>query len=395
MRGPATTADQRDTPPVPFVPHANLFDEAALVAAIERWAAVESPTHHREGVNAMMTLAGDELAALGASVERHAGRNGLGDALIARFDAELDAPGILVLAHLDTVHAVGSVASAMPIRRIGDALYGPGVFDMKGGALLAIHALAALQAADRPPRLPVTFLFVPDEEIGSPTSRDTIEAEASRHRFVLVPEPAQEAGDLITGRWAFQRFVVRARGRPAHAGARLAAGRSAIREIAEQIPAIEGLTDASRRVMVSVGVIHGGTFVNVVPVDCTAEVLAVTADDADFTRIRDGLLQLVPSHPDIDLHIDPGPVRPSWEPTEDGLMLYRLARRCANQIGFDPGAGVVGGGSDGNFTGALGITTLDGLGPRGDGFHTPEEHVSIPSLVPRARLLGALLASLQ
>ena len=249
------------------------------------------------------------------------------------------------------------------------------------------------------PPLPVTFMFVPDEEVGSPTSRELIEAEAARNRYVLVPEPAQDGADLITGRWAFQRFVVRARGRPAHAGATLASGRSAIREIAEQIVAIEELSDSERKVTFSVGVVGGGTFVNVVPTRCEAEVLVVTPDQAAFERARAAMDALEPRIAGVELEVEPGPVRPLFEPSAASLELYEHARSLAREIGFDPGHGSVGGGSDGNFTGSLGVPTLDGLGPEGAGFHTagraragllagparPPAGGALPDALPRPR----------
>ncbi|MGH2895759.1 MAG: M20/M25/M40 family metallo-hydrolase [Solirubrobacteraceae bacterium] len=369
---------------------ADLFDEREMLDGIARWVAIDSPTDDRDGVNRMMDAAAAAMFGLGATITRHSGRDGLGDAVVARIGP--DEPGILVLAHLDTVHPVGSASEW--VRREGDRFFGPGAYDMKGGAFLATYALGALLDDGQAPRLPVTFVFVGDEEIGSPTTRPLIEAEACRHHYVLVPEPAQDRGNLITGRWAFQRFVVEARGAPGHAGATGAGGASAIREIAAQIPAIESLSDAERDVTVSVGVVNGGTFVNVVPDRCRAEVLAVTTTDEDFEGVRRQIHGLQPHSPGIRLEITPGPIRPLFAPTPESLALYERARTLANRIGFDPGHGTVGGGSDGNFTGALGVPTLDGIGVCGDAFHTAQEHLLVSSLVPRARLIAELLRSL-
>ncbi len=209
-----------------------------------------------------------------------------------------------------------------------------------------------------------------------------------------MPEGAQDGGNLITGRWACQRFTVRARGRPAHAGATLDSGRSAIREIAEQIIHIESISEPDSDVTLSVGVVHGGAFVNVVPTLCELEVLAVTADESEFERVRVAMASLVPYRDGVALEVDSGPVRPLFKPSAEGLALYQRARELAREIGFDPGHGSVGGGSDGNFTGALGIPTLDGLGACGEGFHTQDEYVLASSLVPRARLLAALFQTL-
>lgn len=369
---------------------ADLFHESEMLDGIARWVEIDSPTYDRDAVNRMMDAAAAAMYGLGATITRHPGRDGLGDAVLARIGP--DEPGILVLTHLDTVHPVG--AASERVRRDGDRFFGPGAYDMKGGAFLATYALGALLDDGQSPRLPVTFLFIPDEELGSPTTRSLIETEACRHHYVLVPEPAQDRGNLITGRWAFQRFVVEARGAPAHAGASGGHGASAIREIAAQIPAIESLSDAEHDVTVSVGVVSGGTFVNVVPDRCRAEVLAVTATHEDFHGVRRRIHGLRPLSPDIRLEVTPGPVRPLFAPTAESLALYERARTLANRIGFDPGHGTVGGGSDGNFTGALGVPTLDGIGVCGDAFHTPQEHLLVSSLVPRARLIAELLRSL-
>ena len=199
---------------------------------------------------------------------------------------------------------------------------------------------------------------------------------------------------MIIGRWAFQRFVVRARGKPAHAGATLASGRSAIREIAEQIVAIESMQEPERNLTLSVGIVSGGTFVNVVPATCEAHVLVVTEDPDDFERIGSRMRALRPRNEGIELEVETGPHRPLFTPNAGTLELYEHARSLALEIGFDLEPGIVGGGSDGNFTGALGIPTLDGLGPRGDGFHTEEEHLLVDSLIPRARLLAGLMLTL-
>jgi glutamate carboxypeptidase len=369
--------------------NADLFDEGAILDGIARWVAIDSPTFDRDGVNRMMDAAAGAMARMGATITRQPGRDGLGDAVVARIGSE--EPGILVLAHLDTVHPIGSASDTVP-RRDGDRLFGPGTYDMKGGAFMAVYALGTLVRHGYALPLPVTFLFVPDEEIGSPTTRPLIESEARRNRYVLVPEPAQDQGNLITGRWAFQRFVVEARGVPAHAGANGADGVSAIREMAAQIPVIESISDSAARIVsVSVGVIRGGTFVNVVADRCTAEVLAVTPTDADFDEVRRRMDDLRPLSRGIELEVRPGPIRPLFVPTSEGLALYERARAVANRLGFDPGHGTVGGGSDGNFTGALGIPTLDGIGVCGDAFHTTQEHLLVSSLVPRARLVAELL----
>jgi glutamate carboxypeptidase len=370
------------------------FDLDDILAGLERWVGISSPTTDAQAVNRMMDEAQRAMEGLGARIDRHPGRDGFGDAVIASMPWG-DGPGILILCHLDTVHAPGAFERDLSFRREGERAYGPGILDMKGGAFLAGHAIGKIAESEGSTPLPVSFMFVPDEEVGSPSTRGLIEAEARRNRFVLVPEPAQEGADVITGRWAFQRFVVRAHGRPAHAGATLAAGRSAIREIAEQIVAIEELSEPERNMSFSAGIVSGGKFVNVVPWTCEAHVLAVSEDPGDFDRVRETMTGLKARNEGITLEVEPGPVRPLFTPSPESLKLYEHARALARSIGFDPEPGNVGGGSDGNFTGALGVPTLDGLGPAGAGLHTQDEHVLIDSLIPRARLLSGLLRTLR
>jgi glutamate carboxypeptidase len=371
------------------------FNAEELLERILAWVQVESPTPHVPGVNHMMELAARDMSALGARLERIAGSQGFGDILLARFAGEdvAAAAGILVLSHLDTVHLVGTLKDRLPVRRDGDRCYGPGIYDMKGGAQTAVHALRVLLGSGARPRLPVTFMFIPDEEVGSPSSRERIEAEARQHKYVLVTEPCRN-GVIITGRFAFQRFWVTAHGRPAHAGANNRQGRSAIRAMARAIERIEAMTDFDRGMTFSVGKVHGGTFVNVMPVECRAEVLTVAPTQAIFEEVRERMQALAGEHDGVRISVEPGPVRPLWQPHERTMALYERARVLAAEIGFKLEHNSFGGGSDGNFTGALGCATLDGLGVDGGGAHTFEEYLLVSSLVPRCRLFAELLRTL-
>ncbi|HYZ33789.1 MAG TPA: M20/M25/M40 family metallo-hydrolase [Crenalkalicoccus sp.] len=365
------------------------FDAEAMLPGLRRWVECESPTFDSAAVNRMMALAARDLALLGARIETIPGRMGFGDCVRATFPHPRAAePGVLVMGHLDTVHPVGTLA-ALPWRREGNRLYGPGVYDMKGGNFIALEAIRQLLRAGIATRRPVTVLLTSDEEVGSPSTRDLIEAEAARHDVVLVPEPARPDGGVVTGRYAIARFNLKTIGRPSHAGARLAEGRSAIREMCRQVVAIEAMTTES--VTYSVGVIHGGQWVNCVATTCEAESLSMAKRQEDLDEAVERMLSLRPTGNDVQLEVTRGVTRPVWEPDAKVMALYETARGIAARIGFDITHQSSGGGSDGNFTGAMGIPTLDGLGVQGAGGHTLEEHLLVDSLVPRAKLLAGLL----
>lgn len=370
----------------------NSFSSREIVDDIMRWAAVESPSVAPEAVARMFDLAEADFRAAGAGIERMAAASGA-PVMRARFPGQSDGPGILVLGHLDTVHPVGTIEDGLRLRIEGDRLYGPGVLDMKGGICLALHALKRLRAEAGGTVLPVTFLLLPDEELGSPATRSLIEDEARRHRCVLVPEPARQ-GKVITGRHAFVRYRLTTRGRPAHAGADNRAGRSAIRAMARLIETIEGATDMDRLVSFSVGVVRGGLFVNVIPTECTAEVLCVASSRDNLAFVHDFMAGLASPVDGVTLEVERGAERPLFEPSEGTMRLFSRAAAAAAEIGIGLEHGTFGGGSDGNFTGALGIPTLDGLGAVGAGVHTLDEHVLIPELALRARLFAGLLAGL-
>ncbi|MCO6414939.1 M20/M25/M40 family metallo-hydrolase [Siccirubricoccus sp. KC 17139] len=365
------------------------FDAAAMIPGLKRWVECESPTFDAAAVGRMMDIAARDLALLGARIEVIPGRMGYGPCLRATFaHPKASEPGVLVMGHMDTVHPIGTL-EPLPFRQEGNRLYGPGVYDMKGGNYIAVEAIRQLLKAGIPTSRPVTVLFTSDEEIGSPSTRDLIEAEAARHAVVLVPEPARPDGGVVTGRYAIARFNLRTTGRPSHAGARLADGRSAIREMCRQVVAIEAMT--TEDVTYSVGVIHGGQWVNCVATYCDAESLSMAKRQEDLDAAVEKMLSLRPTGNDVQLTVTRGVTRPVWEPDAKGMALYETARGIARKIGFDINHQSAGGGSDGNFTGAMGITTLDGLGVQGAGGHTLEEHLVIDSLVPRAKLLAGLL----
>src|SRR3954447_4815115 len=369
------------------------FEAQAMLKGLRPWIECESPTFDAVAVERMMDLAARDLAMAGARIERIAGRMGFGGCVRARFPhPKGDAPGILVMGHMDTVHPVGTL-SALPWREDGERCYGPGILDMKGGNFLSFEAIRQLIRAGVETPLPITVLFTSDEEVGSPSTRDLIEAEAKRHKYVLVPEPGRGDGGVVTGRYAISRFNLKSIGRPSHAGARLKEGRSAIRIMAEMVPQIESTTtDACT---FSVGVIHGGQWVNCVSSVCDAEALSMAKRQADLDTGVERMLAFTKGDDQSGRFlVTRGVTRPVWEPNEKTMAMYEKARGLAKQLGIDLKHESSGGGSDANFTGALGIASLDGLGACGSGAHTLQEHILVDSLPQRAKLFTGLLMEL-
>jgi len=369
------------------------FDTEEMLDGLRPWIETESPTFEAAAVNRMMDLVQHEMAALGARVERIPGRMGLGDSLRATMPhPRAGEGGILLLGHMDTVHPVGTLKD-LPFRREGDICYGPGLMDMKGGNYVYLDALRKLLAAGIDTSLPVTVLFTPDEEIGTPAARTLIENEAKRHRFVLVPEPARPDGGAVIGRYAIARFHLQTRGRPSHAGWALKDGRSAIAEMARHVAVIEGMTTDD--CTFSVGVFNAGQWVNCVSSICDAEVLSMAKTQALLDDGVEKMLALNDDTGDVVMQVRRGVTRPVWEPDQQGTMeMLELANQVASEIGFHMTGQSAGGGSDGNFTGFLGLPTLDSIGVRGKGLHTLTEHIEVDSLVERARLAAGLFTRL-
>jgi glutamate carboxypeptidase len=368
------------------------FDTEAMLQGLRPWVECESPTWDAAAVDRMLDLAARDLAVAGARIERLAGRGGFGGCVRARFPhPRSDTPGVLIAGHMDTVHPIGTL-QLLPWRREGGKCYGPGIIDMKGGNYASLEAIRQIRRAAIETPLPITVLFTSDEEVGTPSTRDIIEAEAARNKYVLVPEPALANVGVVTGRYAIARFNLEAIGKPSHAGARLAAGRSAIREMARQILIIDAMTGED--CTFSVGIVHGGQWVNCVSSSCRGEVLSMAKRQADLDRGVERMLALSGVNNGVTFAVTRGVTRPVWEPNHATLALYERARVLAREIGFDITHGSAGGGSDANFIGAMGIATLDGLGLRGADAHTVNEHIEIDSLAERGRLIAGLLATL-
>lgn len=369
------------------------FDADEMLAGLRPWVECESPTWDAAAVSRMMDLAARDLAAIGATVETVPGTKGFGTSIRATFPhPDQGSPGILVSGHMDTVHPLGTLQK-LPFRVQDGKAWGPGIMDMKGGNYVFLETMRQIACAGLTTPLPVTFLFTPDEEVGTPATRQLIEDAARGQRAVLVPEPALPDGGAVIGRYAIARFDLLTEGRPSHAGWALKDGRSAIAAMARRILQIEAMT--TEDCTFSVGVIHAGQWVNCVASECRAEVLSMAKTEADLDRGVAAMLALQGEEDGVAFTVTRGVTRPVWEPQPGTMALLEQAQGIAAQIGFQLSSDRAGGGSDGNFTGAMGVPTLDSIGVRGRGLHTLDEHIEIASLTERARLAAGLLTQIR
>jgi len=361
-----------------------------LLEFIEALVAIESPSDHPAAVNRCGAELASRLEALGGALTRVSSSTA-GDHLRASFGK--GQRQILLLGHFDTVWPIGQLTT-MPLRRAGGRLYGPGVFDMKAGIGLATLATRAVIDAGGLDGCQVVMLWTTDEEVGSTTSRALIEAEAQRSEAVLVFEPSLPGGALKTSRKGVGQFEMVARGVSAHAGLDPGKGISAVRELARQIVAIDDLQDPARGVTVTVGVIAGGTRANVVPAEARAIIDARAVTRADAERLERTMKALAPHIEGATVSVTGGFDRPPLERTADVVRLFEQAQLVAKDLGLTLEEGSAGGGSDGNFTAALGVPTLDGFGAVGDGAHALHEHIEIDALAPRAAVIAGLITRL-
>jgi glutamate carboxypeptidase len=361
--------------------------QAEAVNALRQMVEMESPTTDKARVDAL----GEHLASLfeacGAAVERIP-RSGVGDHwLLSWGDGD---EGTLLLHHMDTVYPAGTI-DAMPWRLEKGRAYGPGVLDMKGGIAVTLLAVQVLRSEGITFPQGVRCLLTSDEETGSRTSRQLIEDLAPRHHWVLCLEPGLASGALKTSRKGTGLFTLEAIGRSAHAGHNPEAGVNAILEMAHQIPRVHALAAPERGTTVAVGVIEGGTRSNVVPERCRVRIDVRVVVPEEQRRVEDGFADLRPVLPEAQLVLHGGWNRPPMARSPAIAAAFERARRLGALLGMDIGEGSAGGGSDANFVAALGAAVLDGLGPRGDGAHSPGEFIEIDSLAERAALLAALL----
>jgi glutamate carboxypeptidase len=373
---------------------ARSLDEALPV--LERWVRINSFTDNVAGVNRMADELEADFASLDLIHARHPG-DGLGDHLVWRTAAWDQHPArrVLMVGHHDTVFPPGTFEG---FERQGDRARGPGALDMKGGILVVRTALRALQEVGALASLPLALVTVADEEIGSPTSRPLIEDLARGARAGLVFESGRRDDSVVTRRKGTGSLKVKARGRAAHAGNAHRDGVNAIWGMARLIDRLQGLTDYDRGVTVNVGLVSGGEAKNTVPAqaDCGVDIRFVRAvDGTDLVAAIDQAARAVAGETGVTFSLDGGVRRPPLERSDATGALYRLYAENAQRFGLGGGeSGLVGGGSDANTVSAIGVPVIDGLGPRGAGFHTHDEYIEVPTLIPRAQALVATLVAL-
>jgi glutamate carboxypeptidase len=351
----------------------------------------ESPSEDRHAVNAAVDLVELWSRNLGGRAKRHRQRQ-FGDVLELRFGpARSPRKPVLLLGHLDTVWPLGTL-KAMPWRKAEGRLWGPGVLDMKAGVVMALTAIQTLQQLKLV--RPVILLLNSDEEVGSTISRPITEKLAQQCSVVLVLEPAQGLA-YKTSRKGVGQYNVQVTGVGAHSGVDFERGHSAVLELAKLIQTISGFTNLERKLTVNCGVIAGGTRSNVVPWLASTEVDVRIAKASDASYVDKLFRSLKVSDPDCKLTITGGINRPPMERKPGTVALFKKARSLAAELGFALEEASTGGGSDGNFTAALGIPTLDGMGAVGDGAHAAHESVVIEHLVPRTALLAAMIATIE
>jgi len=372
-----------------------LARQDAMAQMLEQAVMLESPSDEREAVNRLGDFWAEAFQGLGATVERLP-QTAFGDHL--RFAWGHGERQILIVGHMDTVWPLGE-AKKRPFRVTEEPSSGqltgtgPGIFDMKGSLVIGYYALAALRELDLAPSHRLVYLFNSDEEVGSPTSRRYIEQEALRSDAVLILEPSRE-GALVTWRKGIGRFELDIQGVASHSGAAHERGVSAVEELAHQVLRLEAMTDYGRGTTVNVGAVHGGSVVNVRPGSAWAAVDLRVTTAVEGQRMTEAILGLKPTNPKVSIIVSGGMNRPPWEPSPQGEALFERVRRVGETLGLDLWPAGTGGGSDGNFTAALGIATLDGLGVIGNDAHALTEWVDMASLPRRAALLAELVLDL-
>ena len=361
------------------------LDEGAhrLLERIASYVAIESPSGDEARLRGLAELIRGDLEDAGATVEAH-DAPGVGVNLVARWTGDERKP-VLLLCHYDTVHPVGTIAR-LPFRIDGNRAYGPGIYDMKAGIALAIDAI---RTADR--ARPVTLMVTCDEETGSHSSRALMEEEARRSECVLVLEPPLPNGSVKTARKGVGVYVLETHGKQAHAGVEPGIGVDAIGEMARQIIDVLALADHSKGTTINVGRVAGGTTSNVIAEHADAEIDIRYTDPAEGDRVDRAIRALRPYEERARVTVEGGLNRPPFVRTPSVARLFEFVREHGAAVGLDIGEGSTGGASDGNFTAAVGVPTIDGLGVPGAGAHTFEEHILIDTLPKRVAFLRRIL----
>jgi glutamate carboxypeptidase len=365
--------------------------QAEMMALLRHMVEIESPSDDKAAVDRMGAFLGQVFERLGGKVTFYPQQEA-GNHLKAEFAGGAGKPALL-LGHFDTVWSMGTLAK-MPFRIQDGRAFGPGVYDMKAGIAMMIFALRALKETGQTHR-PVTVLLDTDEEVGSATGRPVVEAVAKECEAVLVLEPSQGLqGHLKTSRKGVGDMTIRVRGRASHSGVDFEKGRSAIVELARQLLEIVKFTDLSRGITVNPGVIHGGTRSNVIAAEAWAEVDLRIARAADASLLEQKFAALKPFDPECSIELSGGINRPPMERTEGTVRLFGIAQEIGRSMGMAVDESSTGGGSDGNFTSALGVPTLDGLGALGEGAHAANESIVVEELFVRTALLAGLIQTL-
>jgi glutamate carboxypeptidase len=370
--------------------------ESEMLSLLRKMVEIESPSDDKAAVDRMGAFLAEVFERLGGQVtfypQEAAGNHLKADFAGSASDRASGKP-VLLLGHFDTVWPMGTLAK-MPFRMEAGRAFGPGVYDMKAGITMMIFALRALKESGAAHR-PVTILLDTDEEVGSTTGRPIVEATAKDCEAVLVLEPSQgPQGHLKTSRKGVGDITVRVRGRASHSGVDFEKGRSAIVELARQLLEVVKFTDLARGITVNPGVIQGGTRSNVVAAEAWAEVDLRIARAADAAELEKKFGALKAFDPDCAIELSGGINRPPMERTEGTVRLFGIAKEIGASMGWKVEESSTGGGSDGNFTSALGVPTLDGLGALGEGAHASNESVVIHELAQRTALLAGLIRSL-
>lgn len=363
----------------------------AMTDLLRTLVSYETFTASKADVDKLGAFMEQQFTELGASSVTRIPQDAVGDFLLAKWNE--DAPGqpIMFLIHIDTVWPIGTLAER-PTRIEDGVLYGPGAIDMKGGITIVLSALRGLRELGAFPNRPIWVLMTSDEEVGSIHSEPIIKDLARQAGLVLVMEPATPEEAVKTSRKGVATFTIEVEGRPSHAGNAPEKGINAVVELAHQTIKLNGMNDLRHGTSVSVTMVSGGTATNVIPAHASAKVDVRTLTVMAYEDITDNITHLEPVVPGAKITVTPGHTRGPMERNAQMMADFEQLRAIGARIGLPPVTEASsGGGSDGNFTAMMGVSTLDGLGPQGDGLHALHEHVVLASLPRRSALMAAVL----